>query len=481
MKRVGVPAGHRLQRRTLLRGAAGVAAVGGLALAGCGPQKSQPTTQAPVVTITFQPYFVALGGNAQTAQKLAAQALAEYSSQGGSKGVRIKLDIWQSTQANISAMAAGTGADVIYDYHYAPYIEPGLIAPLEGYVKDFGVDESVWSAGQLAVYKENGHLYALPAYMGTVCYAYNQSAFDALGVAYPSSDWTSGDFVSLCKQLSGTNSDGSARYGGMLYQWNNQINGSRWIFNAFGGSLMNADGTAGTLSSSGSVAAGKYMFEQLYWPKICTVRAGNYQQLFQQGNVVMRTLGTWEIFPAVLAYQNNIKWDILPFPTYPAGRTTFSTDDFWAVNAQSKNLKEAAEVAVWASSSPYWNKFNMQLQLLSPARVDLWDQWASTVQQVAAPLKGKALNWYGDAAQKGYALAPLYYKYDDTQCEAAVGTVISQLWSQQLSDVATAFAQADQLVDAIIAQAEASSTSSAGSSSASASSGSKSGSASSSA
>jgi len=464
--------GPRLGRRELLRRTAGSAVVGGLALAACGPVKSRPSVQAPVVTITFQPYFGAIGqGQVNSAVKLAQQALEQYSSQGGSKGIRIQVAVFPGTDSNISAMTAGGGADVVYDYHYAPYIEAGVIAPLEDFVKEFGVDESIWSAGQIAVYKQNGHLYAVPAYMGTVCYALNLSVFDAVGVSYPTADWTYKDFVTLCTQLTGT-ANGQLRYGGMLYQWNNMIDGSRWIFNAFGGSLMNADGTQSTLDTPGSLAAGDYMFKQLYWPKICTTRSvGNYQALFQQGLIAMRTLGTWEIFTAAVAYQDNVKWDILPFPLWPAGRTTFSTDDFWAVNQQSKHLKEAAEVAIWASSSPYWNRFNMELQLLSPARVDMWDEWATTVQKVAPPLHGKALNWYGDAAQKGYALAPLYYKYNDPQCETAVGNIIYQLYTQQLTSVSQAFAEADKQVDAIIQQgaqqAAASSSSAAGSSSSS--------------
>ncbi len=407
-----------------------------------------------------------------SAEKIAQEALDKFADKGGSKGIQVKYVPFVNTADNIAAILGGTGTDVVYDYNYAQYIEDKLFVPMETYIKDAGISDSIWSAGQLNVYKEGGHLYAVPAYMGTVCYAVNTSLLDSLGQAYPTSDWTSDTFVSFCQTFTGTTTSGAKRYGGMLYQWDNEIDGSRWIFNAFNGALMNADGTKSTLSAPGSLAAGEWMFQQLYWPGICTTRNINYAAAFGAGTLVMRTMGTWEILPAVTDYQDSFQWIFLPFPIFSAGRTTFSTDDFYAVNVESKHIDEAAEVALWASSSTYWNTFNMQLQLISPARVDLWDDWISVVKQAAPPLANQDLSWYADAAQKGYALAPLYYRYNDPECEAAVNAVISSLYTQSSTDVATAFASADAQVDAILeagASAAASSTASSGSSSTSSS------------
>lgn len=437
-----------IPRRRLIRQAAASAVAGGLAMAACSTQPAKPTTQTPVITVTFQPFFISLSGSLlSSAQKLVTEGLAQFAQQGGSKGIRIQMVLFQSTDANIAAMTSGSGPDVVYDYNYAPYVEQHLLAPLEGFMHEDRMNPSTWSAGQIGVYQRSGHLYALPAYMGTAVYAVNLSAFDQAGQPYPTADWTSDDFVNVCTQMTGT-VNGQTRYGGMLYQWNNMIDGSRWIFNAFGGSLMSADGTTSTLSTPGSLAAGRWMFEKCYWPKICVTRSAGYWGMFGSGQLAMRTMGTWELFGSLQSYQN-MKWTILPFPIFPAGRATFSTDDFWALNAQSKHPREAWEVIKWASAGTYWNTFNMKLQLLSPARVDLWDQWISVVEAAAPPLKGKGLHWYADAAQKGYAYAPLYYRYDDAQAEDAVGGVIGKLYSQSLTSVADGFATADKLVDAI--------------------------------
>ncbi len=438
-----------LGRRALLQRAAGAAVISGLTLAGCG-RKSAPTAQAPVVTITFQPYLIGglSSGASKSALALVTEGLARFASEGGSKGIAIKPVIAPGTTPNVQAMTAGSGADVVCDYHYAPYVEQGLLAPVDSYLKQSGINPDIWSSSQVAVYQQNGHLYAVPAYTGIACYAYNQTLFDAAGQPYPDPSWSYEDFVTVCQGMT-ADVNGTHRYGGMLFQWNNQIDGSRWIFNAFGGSLMNTDGTVSTLSASNSVQAGEWMFQKLYWPKICTTRSIDYQTAFGNGTVAMRTLGSWEILPSVTAYQDTFKWDILPFPVFPSGRTTYAGNQFWGLNVQSKHPEQAWEVMAWASASKFWQQYQMQFELVTPTRVDLWDQWISIAQQAVPSLKGKALNWYADAAQKGYGLPPLYYKYNDAAAEAAVGGVILKLYQQEITSVAAGFATADQLVDAI--------------------------------
>ena len=391
----GVSSVATVDRRQFLRSASGVAVVGGLTLAGCGTS-ARPTTQAPVVTITFVPHLVVPFAQAG---KLVDEGLAQFAAQGGSKGIRIQAVPGSGTTNTISSIVAGTGPDVIQDYRYSSYVDHNLVAPLNEYFKQDGIDPSIWSAGQMAVYVRDGQTYAVPCFTGTVVYAVNYSVFDTAGLSYPGADWTYKDFVSICKALTGT-VNGQQRWGGMLYQWTNTLgNGARWIFNAFNGSLMNAAGTQSTLSAPGSLAAGRWMFHELYWPQICaTISTPNFYKLMPQGLMSMEPIGSWVLLQKLAAYQG-IKWDILPFPVFPAGRTTLSNDDFWALNAQSKHPREAWEVMKWASAGTFWNKFNMKLQLLTPARNDLWDYWVSAAQQVAPPLKGKQLRWFADAAQ----------------------------------------------------------------------------------
>ncbi len=436
-------------RRQLLRGAAGAAVAGGLALAGCG-QRARPTDQSPVVTITFQPHLVGMpAANRSSAIKLVNEGLAQFSSQGGSKGIRVQALPSSGTVGTLASIIAGAGPDVIQDYVYSSFVDHNFVAPLDEYFKQDGIDTSIWSAGQMAVYVREGQTYAVPAFTGTVVYAVNYGVFDLASQSYPSPDWTSDDFVAVCRALTGM-VNGKKRWGGMLYQWSNTLgNGARWIFNAFNGAVMNPSGTQSTLSSPGSLAAGRWMFHELYWPQICaTISTPNFYTLLPQGLLSMEPIGSWVLLQKVAAYQG-LKWDILPFPVFPAGRTTLSNDDFWALNSQSKHPKQAWEVMKWASAGVFWNKFNMKLQLLTPARNDLWDYWVAVVQQVAPPLKGKQLQWFADAAQKGYALAPQYYRYNNQMADTVVGSWLAKLSNQQETSVATAFKNADNQVNAI--------------------------------
>ncbi len=446
---------HPVSRRRLLQQAAGAAAVGGLALAGCG-RKAQPTTQSPIIVVTFQPYIVGgLSASGSTsATTLVTEGVARFASEGGSKGITIKPELFPGTSQNVSAMEAGSGPDIVCDYQYAAYVDAGLLAPIEGYLKQSGINPKVWSSSQVAVYQQDGHMYAVPAYTGIACYAVNLSLFDTAGQPYPEPSWTYTDFQGICKTMT-TDVNGTHRYGGMLYQWDNMIDGSRWIFNAFGGSLMNDSGTESNLTLPQSIKAGEWMFQDMYWPGICTTRSIDYQTAFGNGTLVMRTMGSWELLPSVTAYESltNFKWTILPFPLFPAGRATYAGNQFWGLNIQSKHPEQAWEVMAWASASTFWQTYQMQFELVTPTLVDLWDKWISIAEAEVPSLKGQGLSWYADAAQKGYGYPPLYYKYDDSEVVSQVGSIIYQLYQQTLTDVPEAFASAAALVDTIEKQA----------------------------
>ncbi len=438
----------RWRRRRVLQGAAGGLAVGSV-LSACGTA-ARPQTQDPVITVVFQPHLVAMpSGNRQTAVRLVTQALAQFQAHGGSRGIRIRPVFSLGTTHTLAALLAGSGPDVVQDWVYAPFVDHGLLRPLDGYFKRDAVNTSLWSRGQLDVYRRGGQTYAVPAFSGTVVYAYNQGLFDQAGRPYPTPAWDETAFVDVCRQMTGT-VGGNKRWGGMLYQWNNTLgNGAGWVFNAFGGSVMNRSGTRSTLGSSGSVAAGRWMFHQLYWPQICAnISTPMFWQLMPKGLLAMEPIGSWTLLQKVLGYQG-LKWDILPFPVFPAGRTTLGNDDFFGVSAQSKHPDAAWSVVRWASLGKFWNTFNIKIQLLTPARVDLWDYWVQAVQQIAPPLRGKQLQWFADAAVHGYALAPQYYRYNNAVATAAVGGWLSKLFTRTESSVRTAFGAADLQVDAI--------------------------------
>ncbi len=421
----------------------------GSGLTACGPA-ARPSVQDPVVTVVFQPHLVGMpSGNRQTAVRLVNEALAQFSSHGGSKGIRIRPVFSLGTTHTLAALLAGSGPDVVSDWVYAPFVDHGLLLPLDSYFKRDAVDTTKWSRGQLDVYRRGGQTYAVPAFTGTVVYAYNQGLFDQLGRPYPTPAWDAKGFVDVCRSMTG-NTGGQKRWGGMLYQWDNTLgNGAGWVFNAFGGSVMNQSGTKGTLGSPGSLAAGRWMFHELYWPQICAnISTPMFWQLMPKGLLAMEPIGSWSLVQKVLGYQG-LKWDILPFPVLPAGRTTLGNDDFFGVSSQSKHPDAAWSVVRWASLGRFWNTFNIKIQLLTPARNDLWDYWVQTVQQVAPPLRGKQLQWFADAAVHGYALAPQYYRYNNAVATSAVGSWLFKLFTRTESSVRTAFLGADAQVDAI--------------------------------
>lgn len=454
--RVPGPVGAALPRRALLRGAAGGALLAGAALMGCA------RTTAPAAAATPAPakhrihlYMLAdtdsLATN-KTVQSLLQEALTPFLH--ANPGLDVKVGFMQGNSV-IPSMIAGAGPDVISDWYAAPYWEQNLLLKLDPYLKQDNIDPSVWSKGQWGVMNRPFGVFMLPAYFSPMVYAVNLSLFDQAGLPYPDPNWTHQEFARICAKLT-VHTAKRNRVGAGFGFHASTIGGESWVFQAFGGNQMNAAGTTSTLSAPGSVAAGNWMYETLFWPKICTSRnqAGSTygQYNFLKGGSAMAVIWDGIVLNLAAAVRSSFKWRIYPNPVFPAGRFTQGTEDFYGINAQTKHPKESWRLLKWLSYEKTWQSTLMRIGAVPPARNDLWGEWVSIVEQVAPPLLHSGLNWLADGAVKGYAIPGAYYRYQDTAVRRVVGPWLQKLWNQQI-DVAGAFAQADRQANALLKEA----------------------------
>lgn len=446
------PAGRRDRpaptRRHLLRAAAGGGALG-LVLAGAGKAAAQSAHHP--IRLWFLADVDSLVTN-NVVQRLIQEATDPFVAQ--HKGVVVQAGFMEGNGI-IPSMIAGTGPDVISDWYAAPYWAGNLLLPLDEWMRRDNIDASVWSVGQMSVMKMPFGTYMLPAYFSPMVYVVRLSDFDEIGLEYPDPNWTYKDFAAICRKLT-VHTANKTRYGAG-YQWHaGQIGEETWNFRAFGGDIMDPTGTRQTLDTAACIRCGQWLFEELFWPQICTERDAFWGNSGVDGLVhdqeVMRAIWDGMIMNTAAAIRDSFKWAIYPSPIYPAGRFTQGTEDFYGINANTRNPEMAWELLKWLSYEKTFQRALMRIGAVPPARNDLWPEWQSVVEEVAPPTRGKGLEWFGDGAVKGYALPAEYFRYDTSQVQAIDNVWAGKLWNHQI-DVATAWKQADRQANAFLAQA----------------------------
>ena len=448
--------GTPFPRRRLLQSAAGGAVLAGAVLVGCSRTVGSAVHTTPAAAKHRIRLFMLADTDSlvqsNTVLRLLQEALTPFLQ--ANPDLDVKVGFMQGNSV-IPSMIGGSGPDIISDWYAAPYWEQNLLLKLDPFLKQDNISPAVWSKGQWDVMNQPFGVFMLPAYFSPMVYAVNLTMFDQAGISYPDPNWTHKEFAQVCAKLT-AHSATTDRVGAGFGFHAAAIGGEGWVFRAFGGAQMNATGTVSTLSDPKSVAAGTWMYETLFWPKICTSRnragatAGKYS--FLSGRSAMSVIWDGIVLNLAAAVRSSFKWRIYPNPIFPAGRFTEGTEDFYGINAQTKHPHESWRLLKWLSYEKTWQSTLMRIGAVPPARNDLWGEWIRIVEQVAPPLRHSGLSWLRDGAVKGYAIPGAYYRYQDTAVRRVIDPWMQKLWSHQI-DVPGAFAQADRQANALLKQA----------------------------
>ena len=328
------------------------------------------------------------------------------------RGLRVKVTGFMKGMGGaIPAVIAGTGPDILADWYAPPYWTSQALLPLDAYLRRDNLQTDRWSAGQWSVMHQPFGTYMLPAYFSPMVFVVNLTAFDVAGQSYPDPAWDHQNLVTFCLRMS-KHSAQSTRYGAAFGVQTNTYKSGNWLFQAFGGALMNGAHTRETLSSSPqSVAAGEWLFRELVWPGIAVDRnVGTSPAAMLSDKVVMSTIWDGIVLNYANVIRQSLKWHIYPYPVFPAGRMTSGTEDFYGINASTKHPEQAWLLLKWLSYEPHWQRALMRLGAVPPALNALWGEWETVVVQVVPFLKNAGLHWFGDAALKGYAIPYGYYR-----------------------------------------------------------------------
>lgn len=432
---------------------AAATSIGGCVNAVNARRQSTPAPQpaeAPI-EIKFSPWYT--GAPWKTVQPLMQEVLAGFEQ--ANPGLRIVLQDPPGGCCNAGGLAAavigGDAPDVVLNNNFGPLAEGGYLLRLNEYLDRDNVDVSLWSKLQMASFQTSEGLYALPTYFNTTCYFVNLSTFDELGLPYPDPGWTHMEFLKTAQALAGE-SGGKPRFGCNLWWWTGQAWGSDWIFHGFGGAKVDGTGTRCLLDRPAAVAAGEWIYNEILWPGVGTAQDtfGGYAAQFASGQTVMSVQQTGTLFGALVGFANNgMKWDLYPFPVFPAGRAAFGGDQFYAINAHSPHPDHAWALLKWICAESTWQQAMIRLFLMAPALNSLWSEWTTIVRAVAPPLNNKALQWFTDPAVQGYAMPTGYFQTSDTQAETIIQAYYADLYARRAGSVQAAFTQAAHQVNAL--------------------------------
>ena len=166
--------------------------------------------------------------------------------------------------AKLSTMlAGGTLGDVAWTalgqskifFDYAQ----NVIQPIDDLVASEGVDLSQWYEGCINAISTEGNLLGLPfkAHPGLAVIYYNTTAFEAAGVDVPTPEWTMED--QLAAALALTNREGDTPMFGYLPSttWKAFVT----LMRAYGGQLINEDGTEFLLDSDLGYQATQWQYD----------------------------------------------------------------------------------------------------------------------------------------------------------------------------------------------------------------------------
>ncbi len=175
-----------------------VAAVGGLALAGCG-DSGEPASDEPVV-LSYQDW------RTDWFPPMAQEMLGQFHESNPSISVFYTPDPDNIAEIMLEEMRAGTAPDVFQGCctFFPIWAQAGHVLDLRPFIQR-DLDEGVLSDWDRAQYEAlvtpDGARYGVPKYHGALALYYHKDLVDASGVAYPDDTWTQDDYLNAMRQL----------------------------------------------------------------------------------------------------------------------------------------------------------------------------------------------------------------------------------------------------------------------------------------
>jgi multiple sugar transport system substrate-binding protein len=343
---------NHISRRSFLR-TAGFAAAG-MALAACAAPAGAPSAPAADsgeaapgperVTITFH---ARIGQQEDTLYDMQMpKFMEEY------PHIELIKESFPGAEfsAKIATMhAGGTMGDVIWtalgqakiQFSYAQ----GQIAALNDLVEAHDTDLSEWYQGCIDAITLEGNLLGLPfkAHPGLAVIYYNQTAFEEVGLDVPTTDWTVDDQVEMALALTQEEGGRTSQFGYLpSVTWKAFVTGLR----AYGGELINEDGTVCLLNSPEGMAFTNHLYDLFQTHEVSPTpdqMVGQANDMWISGVLGMYQGGT-SVSVTGGTIGDNFEWMVVPNAIGPGGvgGSDFEVDAY-SVTTSSQHPDESYE------------------------------------------------------------------------------------------------------------------------------------------
>lgn len=252
--------------------------------------------------------------------------------------------------AKIATMqAGGTLGDVVWSALGGATIQfawaNNVVAPIDDLVESQNTDLSEWYEGCINAITVEGNLLGLPfkAHPGLAVIYYNQSAIEEADLNVPTMDWTIDDHRALATGLTIQDGDRTTQFGFLPdVGWKSFVTGLR----AFGGELLNEDGTVFQLTSDEGLAYTRHIhdyFQELNVAPSPDQMVGAASDMWASG-----VLGTWQAgtWASVLdsAIDDRFEWMATQNPIGPGGVGGSDYEvDAYCITTTTQNPNESYE------------------------------------------------------------------------------------------------------------------------------------------
>lgn len=189
-------------------------------LAACsGDKDGEETNDDGVVTLKFNHWYTEEAGNWE-------EVIAAFEEE--HPGIKIEseplvdnlsfqdylkqLDLRASAQEELDVVMFSN------PYDYSKRVEGGLLAPLDSFIEEEGLDITEEYSGLYSQGEVDGSYYGLPAKKNTYLIVLNKDHLDEAGLPVPT-DWTWDDYQEYANKLTVGEGNSPERYGSYLHTW----------------------------------------------------------------------------------------------------------------------------------------------------------------------------------------------------------------------------------------------------------------------
>ena len=315
-----------LSRREFLRVASFSAA--GLALAACAAPGAAPSGQsteggdAPSGEKTTIRYHARIGQQEDTLYDMQAPKFMEENPNIELVRESFPGDEYETKIATMHA--GGTMGDVIWRALGGAKIQFAYgqeqIAAIDDLVAAQNIDLSEWYEGCINAITLEGNLLGLPfkAHPGLAIVYYNQTAIEAAGGEIHTNDWTQEQHLELAQLLTVREGDRTTQFGYLPHAgWKGLVTLTR----AFGGELINEDGTQFLIAEEAGIQSINYLYDLF---QTLNVAPAPDQMLGAANDMwISGVLGTYQGGTSVSVTDSAIgdafEWMVVPNPKGPSG------------------------------------------------------------------------------------------------------------------------------------------------------------------